>query len=276
MRRFCMSHVNVVLALLGIIFASSPHASGANLVVDAGYDLLTTLPGTNFAGFDFMGVPLNTFDFGGSIGTKNVSSTDTIIQRLSNASAPAGGSDTINQQLVALQLQSTGQIDFGGAGLDNYFITLQSTHGGTASTGTSTINFDPAATAINQFGTFSSSIDVYFDVHKGSLTGTIVYSNDLVLTSTGNHWTYLAPTNALKIDDVNNKLNGSNVFNDFWPAAVGGGGVPIIDEVHFSGAHHFVTPTTVPEPASFALIGFGGVCMAAFGLIRRRQNAGGV
>ena len=66
-----------MLLVLAVLFATLcfPGASGADLVLP-GYDLLETSPGTTFGGVAFHGVPLGTFDFGGTIGVKNVGNTD--------------------------------------------------------------------------------------------------------------------------------------------------------------------------------------------------------
>jgi len=160
----------------------------------------------------FQGVPLGDYNFGGTIGVQNVGDTDTIIQRLATATGPTAA--TINTKMVALQLESTAPINLFGAGVGMYFITLQSVRGGTASTGTMTINFGSG----NQ--TFTSSLDVFFDIRKGSLTGQIVDSSDMMLSSSGNAWNNVAPPGSVLINGVNNNLNGADTSNDFWPAVI--------------------------------------------------------
>ena len=54
----------------------------ADVVVQPGWDLFETVPGTSFSGVPFVGVPLGTFDFdndfGRGLGVKSVGLTDTI------------------------------------------------------------------------------------------------------------------------------------------------------------------------------------------------------
>jgi hypothetical protein len=76
--------------------------ANAGPVVDPGFELYETLSGTTFGGVAFQGVPIGTFNFGGTIGVQAVGGTDTIVQRL----APATGT-AIPTQLVDLQLMST-------------------------------------------------------------------------------------------------------------------------------------------------------------------------
>ena len=81
----------VCLALfLAVIIA--PQTSQATTIVNPGWDLFETLPGTMFLGHEFTGVPLATFDFGGPIGRQNIGATDTIVQRLNQADG--GGEKT--------------------------------------------------------------------------------------------------------------------------------------------------------------------------------------
>ena len=60
-------------------------ATGAT-TINAGYDLLETVAGTTFGGVASQGVPLGSFNFGGTIGTQAVGTTDTIVHRLSATS----------------------------------------------------------------------------------------------------------------------------------------------------------------------------------------------
>ena len=233
----------VAVSLAGLAWPSI----GRAVTVSPGYDLLTTQPGTTFAGAAFQGVPLNTFDFGGSIGVKNVGSTDTIIQRLASANGPTPQEIAI--QMLALQLVSVSPINL-GAGLGLYFITLQSARGGSASTGRMTINFTPQ--------TFDSFFDVFFDLRFEDLNGPIVQSTSLRLSSSGVPWSNLAPPGSLLIDGVNNLLNGSNNNNDFWP-------IGLIIETHPEGAQHVASSTTVPDSGStFTLLGLTLIGIAGF------------
>ena len=146
----------------GIAILASPSESQASIIVNPGFDLLHTEPGTTFGGVSFVGVPLGTFDFGGgSVATGN---TDTIVRRLAAAHAPT---EAIPIELVALHLMSATPVDF-GLGLDLYYATLQSERGGPASAGRMTINFGPEG---SPHGSFDSFFDVFFDIRKGASTG---------------------------------------------------------------------------------------------------------
>src|SRR6266850_5311094 len=94
--------------------------ASAGPVVNPGYDLFESLTGTTFGGVAFQGVPIGSFNFGGTIGVKNVGVTDTIIQRL----APATGA-AIPTAMIDFQLVSTAPTNF-GLGVGFYYITLQS------------------------------------------------------------------------------------------------------------------------------------------------------
>ena len=178
--------------------------------------------------YDFMGVPLGTYNFGGPVGNVSVGDTDTIVQRLQNAT-PA--SPTVNIQLDALQLESTAPINL-GAGLNNYFITLQST----PSVGQMTIDFTDH--------TFTSSLDVFFDVHVGSLNGPVVAASDLVLQNSGTPWSNIAPPDAVLIDTINNDLNTKDNANDFWP------GSTFTEQHPGGGSQHTVGDATAPDSAA--------------------------
>ena len=239
----------------------------AQTTVLPGYDLFETDPLGTFFNFGsgpvpLVGVPLGTFDFGGSIGTQTVGNTDTIIQRLSTVTAPSG---TTSLLMNALDMETATPINL-GAGLHDYFITLQSDRGGPASTGTMTINFNPGDAG----GTFDSSLDVFFDVRQDSLTGPIVNSSDIVLSNTGTDWTHLPPPGALLITGVDSLLNGNDHNADFFP-------VPPFAEAHPGGVGvHQVVETGVsfgaPEPGSLALL---VAPLASLGMIavRRRRRA---
>jgi hypothetical protein len=242
------------------IFGDAVLPSARADVVLPGYDLFTTSAGTSFQGVPFQGVPLGTFNFGGTVGVQNTGTTDTIIQRLDSVSSPSG---TTRLLMNALQLESSVPTNL-GLGVGFYFITLQSARptGGPASTGSMTINFAP--------NTFSSSLDVFFDVRFGSLNGPIAQSSDLVLTSSGTPWQH-PPTGTLLIAGANYKLNGTDTTEDFWPVAP-------FQEIHPNGAVHVVQDPqpTVPEPGSLALAGIGSLIGMGLSLRKRRRAAAGI
>ena len=211
--------------------------------VDAGYDLFQTDPGTSFQGAPLGGVPVGTYNFGGAIGVQGVGLTDTIVQRLADANPT---SPTVPLQMDLLQLVSDTPISLGGGPLGFYYVDLQSTDGtGPASTGSITINWNT-----NTSGTFTSSLDVFFDVHYGALNGPIVAQSDATLSNSGAAWSDIAPPGAVLIDGVDNLLNGNDITNDFWPGQ--------FTEME-AGVVHTVEPATMPEPASLSLLAMAGL-----------------
>jgi hypothetical protein len=223
-----------------------------------GSDYLQTAAGTTFAGFPFAGVPIGP---GGA---------DTIVRRPFDAVLPGiPGGVTVPIELVALQLVSVQPIDL-GAGLDHYYITLQSVRGGPASTGSMTIQMqilDDNLPGTPQ-GTFDSFFDVFFDIRIGSLNGPIVNSQVLTLTSQGTPW----DANPSPLDLLVNGLAGDAAAN--WHTNKGTGQLDFfpgpISESHPSGAVHNATLASIPEPGTFGLMLAGlaalGACFA-----RRRQ-----
>src|SRR5256885_156155 len=72
--------VTVICAMLTVVGAAN-----ASPVVNPGFELFQSVTGTTFGGVAFQGVPIGTFNFGGTIGVKAVGGTDTIVQRLAPA-----------------------------------------------------------------------------------------------------------------------------------------------------------------------------------------------
>jgi hypothetical protein len=244
----------------------TPAEGRAAFNIAAGYDLFQTVSSeTTFSGLgNLQGVPLGSYNFGGSVGTQNTGYTDTIIQRNQAVTGTGAGSmGTTTLTMDALQLETVAPTNFMGLGVNNYFVTLQSVHGGPASTGSLTATFNADGVS----GTFSSSIDVFFDVRVGSLTGSIVYSGDQVLTSDPN-WSTTSVTGAILINGVNNDLNGQNNNGDFWS--------PPFDEAALLASHGVssVTATVLtPEPASVVMLGMGVIGVGAYGWRRRGRAA---
>ena len=235
----------MIVALAAVVLAGPGAAQADPIVVSAGWDVFVTQDGTEFQDVDFEGVPLGTFDFGGTIGSKATGDADTIVKRVDEASVTGDGlSDTIDIKIVALQLVSTGPVDM-GAGVALYYITLQIS---TASTGTMTIDF-----ANQNGGTFSSSFTVNFDLRFGALDGTILISDSKTMTSSNNDSGRLSPSGAIEIEDV----NLSTTAEEFWPPNT-------VTHIDPSGGTHVVQ---VPEPASAMLLAVG----AYLHLLRRRR-----
>jgi PEP-CTERM motif len=248
-----------------------PTEGRAGFDVAPGYDLFQTVPTTYFPPLGALtGVPLGTYNFGGSVGLQNTGTADTIIQRTTAATGSVSTPGTSPLVVDALQLETASPTSFNGGPIGNYFVTLQSVRGGTASTGSITISFNAGGLS----GTFSSSIDVFFDVRYGSLTGSIVYSGDDVLTSTNVPWSDVAPAGALAITGVNQYLSGVNgdTSEDFWPATP-------FSEVSGSTTdpntiYHSVTyAVVVPEPASVLMLGMGTISLGLYGWRRRGRSA---
>jgi len=234
--------------------------------VAVGYDLFESVGNaSNFPGLgSLMGVPIGNYNFGGAIGLQNVGNTDTIIQRLQAATVTAPGAitypvtaPTIGLSVAALQLETTQPVNFGGFGLDNYFVTLTPT---VASTGTMDITFASAAG-----GTFASTLDLNLDIHKGSLNGAVVDSlTNIVLTNSGAGWGRIAPPDAVLINGVNNLLDGNDTNQDFWP-------VPPVMETHPGGGVHVVTNASIPEPSTWIMLFTAGIIVPAYGRWARRR-----
>jgi hypothetical protein len=243
-------------------FCAPRFTSAALVSVAPGWDLFESRPSTTFAGQPFTGVPLGTFDFGGTIGVKEVGNADTIVHRQSLASVDPfpNAAPPIPIELVALQLVSVNPIDL-GAGLGLYYVTLQSVRGGPASTGQMTITFDNP-----NGGTFDSFFDVFFDIRLNDLSGPIVLSDVLSLTSNDVPWNRTPDPLAVQILGVNRYLNGADAQEDFWP-------VTPFTEQHPQGAAHVVQTASIPEPSSLLLVGVGSLISLGWRLRRRRPES---
>ena len=220
-----------------------------------GWELYTTTSGTSYAGLgDMQGVPLGTYDFGVGPDDVNLSNTDTIIQRMATATPD---NNVIPIQMVALQLQTTQMVNYNNDGLAFYYITLQPAN---ASTGTDTITF-----ATNTSGTYTSSINIFYDIHMGSLTGPIVESSNVTVTTSGTvpGWSNNAPFFSVLIPGVDQNLNGANNLNDFWQQ-------PNLTDAFAGPAFQIpVADAMLPEPSSWVLALIGAAALAAVARGRR-------
>ena len=240
------------------VLSAIPTVTNATPTVLLGSDYLETTAGTAFMGAPFVGVPIGP------------GSTDTIVHRMANADFPSGvGSSTapIPIELVALNLVSAVPINL-FAVTDFYYITLQSARGGPASLGTMTIKLITADDGLpgTPQGTFDSFFDVFFDIRAGSLTGPIVFSNDLPLTNAGALWDANPAPGTVVVtgglgSQTANLHNGKTADQlDFFPL--------FISEQEAGVAVHNVVPAAVPEPASLLLAAFG---LAGLGMSRRNR-----
>lgn len=223
-----------------------PFAGQGADTVAPGFLLLQTQPGTVFDGVPFVGVPLGTFNFGGSVGVQNVGVADTIINWFPSASAPSG---SLALAADGLQLETAGPVSIAGGPLGIYFLTLQSQDGGPASLGTATVNFAP--------DTFSATLNVNFDLHFGALNGPVVYSSSQVLTSSSVLWQHNAFGGvAPLIPGVNTLLDGVDTAQDFHLSALW----------TQSGPLGSLVQTEIPEP------GVGVLTVLGLGLVRLWQK----
>jgi len=244
--------------MLGLAIATaawSQSAARADWVVSAGFDLFQTVAAdTSFPGLgNLMGVPLGTFDFGS--GPVATGLTDTIVERLSAITVPEtpGSSGVADIQMRALQLETVVPVDFGGNGLNNYFVTLDPTQ---TSGGTINIVFDS-----NDGGTWSSNLVVNFAVHQGALDGNIVFRGSTTLANQGDPWGRIPPPNAMTIPGVNEFLLApGNRFGDFWSQS----------EIH-TGPHGVITAMT-PEPSTWAMLVAVGLIVPAYAGWSRRRS----
>lgn len=250
-------------ALCGLLLPAICHA---DVTVHQGWSLFETQPGTHIDGISLTGVPLGTFDFGS--GAVNVGATDTIIERIADASVagplPPPETASVGLQLDALQLESSSTLIFPGDSISvptHYFLTLQSARGGPASTGSASITFDQQGQ-----GNFSSSLDVFFDIRRGSLSGPIVSSQDLVFSNNGKAWKSVDNSSAaLLLPGIDFMLNGADTSEDFW---VNGELV-----VHDPGSANLALAATVPEPGEAAAAVAVILCGAAAFRHRRAAKA---
>jgi hypothetical protein len=232
------------VCLLGALMAC-PSICRAGDVIHSGWDLFPTVY-ARFQGVEFQGVPLGTYTFGPNGGypggTYAVGNADTIIYRSSNITNLHSGPVPFTAELVAMQLRSVNQVDF-GAGLGYYYITLQSDRGGPVSSSTGLMDFDN--------GMFTDQLTDYVDVRFGALTGPIVLTAVCALINDGATWT---PTQLYQpaIPGVNYELAGPGITSmDFWVP-----GVTHWDGVNWANVH------IVPEPSGLALFCVAVLCLA--------------
>ncbi len=258
MRNHSITGIASFAVLIASLAGPSPLKASTN--VESGWDLFITADTTSFDGANWQGVPLGTYNFGGTIGLKNVGATDTIVQRTTGANAPSG---TVNLTIDALQMMTVSEVSFGGGPVGYHFLTLQSE---TPSTGTMNITFDPepAGPPPTQpiHGTFSSTLDVFFDIRFGSLDGPVVMSSDIVLNTEGtSFWSHYPPEGAWLIEGVNYFLDGTDSLEDFFPV----GPLSHVNNDDPTNPHHDVVVTT-PEPQASLLVLLG---MGLVGFFRR-------
>jgi len=246
MRHRSFFKVLILGLAIGITICARPHEARAASVVDAGDDLFhTVFASTADPLGNMVGVPLGTFNFGS--GAVNVGNTDTIVQRDSQV-VDSGGTGTTSLTVLALQLASTTT--------PGLFVTLNPN---VLSTGSMTITF---ATATN--GTFTSTLDVNYDVHSGSVAGPVVGTGTEMFTATDIAWGRTAPPGAITITGVNYLLNGSDTSADFWP-------VPFQELTPVPTSIHSVDPASVPEPSTWIMLASAGLIVPVWTRWGRRR-----
>ncbi len=243
-------------AIVAFAGAAAANANSAEVVV-LGTDYFQTTSGTYFT-FDGYNVPL----IGDPIGPGY---TDTIVQRTQDIMI--GGSPG-SIQLTALSLESAGPIPGLGAPI---YVTLDPNN---LANDTGTLTISGNATG----GTFSSTLDVYFDICTAPGSGgvgcaagaTPIGDGNVVLTSPDTAWSPTSPSSAVIVtgplgDQDANEHTGLGAGQvDFFPDLTTHSG---------PGAVHIVMTADVPETTTWLMLlaGFGGV--GALAAKRRMSSA---
>lgn len=253
-KRFLITSATTLVLALGMNTVS--RAQGT---VHSGFDLFATVPGSGNTGtqfneggtmVNFSGVPIGMFDFGDGKGAVPTGATDTIIERDDTVTASSAGQTKRTAITVkALNLESVGLVN----GVLQ-FVILDATQ--------PTDSYMDITFTDSCGGTFSSSLDINVDILSGSSTGSLIEEVNLQLHADGT-WSHHAPFGAFLIDGVNNKLDGTDTCEDFWPGP--------FHEDSSGAAHHDVVPVPEVDPAAamgLLLAGTGGLL-----LLRRRRRA---
>ena len=125
----------VTLIALATWTSTSPAVPQSTIA--PGWSLYQTSNLVTLAGIQFIGVPIGSYNFGGSIGTQNIGDTDTIIQRTGTITASGALPQTPAPSPITmtdLQLETVAPTSAFGP-LSIYFVTLESARGGSPSTG---------------------------------------------------------------------------------------------------------------------------------------------
>jgi hypothetical protein len=239
---------NLTIFICVIVFALCFSFPARANLIDAGYNLFDPLQGSTIFVpalgrlVPVVGVPITSFKaFGGA----DLGDTNSILQRQSPVSD--SGPTQTPVQMVAMQLMSTDG--------SNLFFILQDSP---LSIGTLNVQFGPAPNS----GTFTWSIDVFFNGEAGSLGGPVFTSFDLNLTAGPTPWTDVAPPGAVCIPGINCFLNGIDNTADFFPSGT-------FTSIGQNGTSIIFGTALVPEPGTAVLL---GTALAALGFVLRRKQ----
>lgn len=235
---------SIVISLCFLLLLSN--ITQADPTVQQGHDLYETGNSTINTTFGTLNIEfalIGDFDFGD--GDEDVGNADTIIERKEPATvANPGETDTIDIEIVELQLKSVEPIDL-GSGLDFHYVTPQT---GVPNIGTMDITFDDFLG-----GTIDLIVDFFFDLRIGAIDGTIITSGVKTFSAIDVPWAreYL-DEDPLLLPGVNHMLNGLDTTEDFW--------VPSLTLDAGDGSVLQLSPAT-PEPATILLLGIGAMAL---------------
>ena len=109
-------------------------------------------------------------------------------------------------------------------------------------------------------------MNVDFDIRTGSLTGSIVFSQSVALTSSGTLWGRTPSPGIVLINGVNNFLNGSNNQQDFFVT------VPTWQRPGSDTLSDTDAPYAAPEPASLTMLCIGGIAVMGWSFRRHESR----
>jgi hypothetical protein len=244
----------LILMALVLLGTCSLQAAIPGIVV-LGTDYFQTVPGvSNVSGtwFDFGG-PIGIVDFMGlPVGPWN---TDTIVQRQADADLTVPS--PIPLQIVTLSLESRSTVDIGGT-FFRVFVTLDPANL-SRDIGTMTIVGNTMTG-----GTFTSSLNVFFDAHFQPVTTGNPFDifSEITLDNSGASWTPTPPPGAVLVHGPLGDQQANCHAPDPFCLPAGSDlvdffGSPI--ECSGPGGCHVVIPASTPEPSSLLLLGPAGI-----------------
>jgi PEP-CTERM motif len=259
--------------MAGIALGVGPMASAAT--ISAGFDLFATVNTPTFPTYVTLGVGGPTVALQGvPIGTLDgvyLGNTDTIVERTgSTQTIGIGGTATFNLQLRALDLMSTAPVNGALIGLPPGTYNLQVIGGDLIGGPTSPVvtNGITITETSSTGGTFSSRLAVTCALifrQVGNPGNMFTQSDSLMFTPTAiPTWS----TSGIP-DDAH---GGMFVAGGFYAGTDPGNSAPFSEEAAAMMTMHSVMPGSVPEPASFVLLGIGMLSIGAFGWRHRKHS----